>query len=113
MKKEETAPHKFESLSEAHRAFGLPKPKHPLISLLNGSNDAYSHKNMSKLPSSHVLTFYKISYKPKLSARIRYGQGHYDFEEGGLLFASPGQIIGGKSDEAAICSEFSLLIHPD
>jgi AraC-like DNA-binding protein len=59
------------------------------------------------------LSFYKISYKPKLSAKLKYGQRYYDFDEGGLLFAAPGQIIGGGNNEPPVCSEYTLLIHPD
>jgi hypothetical protein len=36
MKQEETH-HKFESLSDAHQAHGLPKPLHPLISLIDNT----------------------------------------------------------------------------
>ncbi len=113
MKKEENSPHKFESLSDAHRAFGLPKPKHPLISLIGSVN----FPGEVNLPSgSHVLNFYKISYKTKPSGRLKYGQHYYDFDEGGLLFASPGQIVGGTEDgsnNAGECSLYALLIHPD
>lgn len=110
MKKEENSPYKIESLADAHRAFGLPTPKHPLVSLINGAHDPVA---MNALPGSHVLGFYKLSYKPKLSGRLKYGQSYYDFDEGGLLFASPGQVIGSNHDDGAICSQYTLLIHPD
>ncbi len=110
MKKEENSPYKFESLSDVYRAFGLSKPKHPLISMINGANDQVE---LNRLPQNHVLSFYKISYKPKLSGKLKYGQSYYDFDEGGLLFASPGQVIGSNNNEASVCSEFTLLIHPD
>lgn len=111
MKKEEEIPYKFDSLTDAHRALGLPQPKHPLISLIN---NATTQVEFSRPSHSHVLKFYKISYRPKLSGRIKYGQGHYDFDEGGLLFAAPNQVIGGNSqDELRECSLYTLLIHPD
>jgi AraC family transcriptional regulator, transcriptional activator of pobA len=110
MKKEENSPQKIASLSEAHHAFGLPKPQHPLLSLINGSNTT---AELVRLPQYHVLGFYKISYKPKLNGKLKYGQSYYDFDEGGLLFASPGQIIGSNDNDASVCSEYTLLIHPD
>jgi len=98
------------SLTDAHRIFGFPKPKHPLISVINGTHTPI---DMEKFRANHVLGFYKISYKPKLTGRLKYGQSYYDFDEGGLLFASPGQIIGGNENDASVCSEYTLLIHPD
>lgn len=98
------------SLTDAHRALGIPAPKHPLISLINGLHT----RIMADIPSPHVLSYYKISYKPKFSGKLRYGQSYYDFDEGGLLFAAPGQVIGKHGDEEnAASSEFVLLIHPD
>lgn len=111
MKKEEQIPHKFASISDAHRAFGFPKPLHPLISVIDSSMQQIETPS---LPSTHVLNFYKIAYKPKLSSKLRYGQDYYDFDEGGLLFAAPNQIIGhGPGEELTGCSLYTLLIHPD
>lgn len=104
---------KFESLSEAHAAFGLPPPLHPLISIIQVGCRPVEE---TEWPESHVLSFYKISYKPRLSGRVRYGQDYYDFDEGGLLFASPNQILGNRPGEErhpADTALFSLLIHPD
>ncbi|ETZ21348.1 AraC family transcriptional regulator [Pedobacter sp. V48] len=109
MKKKENTPQKIASLIDAHRAFGLPKPKHPLVSLLNGP-----HSQMVVRPlQNHAIGFYKISYKPRLGGRLKYGQGYYDFDEGGLLFVSPGQVIGSEDDDDIVCSAYTLLIHPD
>ncbi|UOE49112.1 helix-turn-helix domain-containing protein [Mucilaginibacter sp. SMC90] len=111
MKREENSPLKFDSLSDVHRAFGLPKPLHPLISLIAGTDNQVIPRRPS---GSHVLSFYKISYRPKLSPRIKYGQDYYDFDEGGLLFASPNQVIGGNNEyHEGECALYTLLIHPD
>lgn len=101
----------MESLSEMHQAFGLPAPVHPLISLIDGATNRII---LGNLPYSHVLHFYKISYKPGLGGKLKYGQGYYDFDEGGLLFAAPNQVIGNHgNNDAEICSQYTLLIHPD
>ncbi|TGE03755.1 helix-turn-helix domain-containing protein [Hymenobacter fodinae] len=111
MKKQENAPLRFASLSDAHRALGLPKPSHPLISLVNSATAPAPGVRPEQF---HVLSFYKISYRPKLSGKLRYGQGYYDFDEGGLLFAAPNQIIGGAQEPGeGACSLYTLLIHPD
>lgn len=110
MSKVDSGPQKMVSLADAHREFGLLKPQHPLVSLINGS---YTQVDESKIPHHHVLGFYKIAYKPKLTGKLKYGQSYYDFDEGGLLFASPGQVVGSNDNDVSACSEYSLLIHPD
>jgi AraC-like DNA-binding protein len=111
MKKEGSAPLKFNSLSDIHRIFDLPKPLHPLISLIDNTKTPL---DLNKLGHSHVLSFYKIAYKSKTTGKLRYGQDYYDFDEDGLLFAAPNQIIGHETDNTTgDCSAFTLLIHPD
>ena len=109
MKKEENKQLKLDSLSDVHRIFGLPKPLHPLISLLDNTNNQI---DVGKLPASHGLNFYKISYKINLSGKIKCGQDYYDFNEGGLLFAAPNQLIGSHDDNGDHAG-YTLLIHPD
>ncbi|KIQ21141.1 AraC family transcriptional regulator [Flavobacterium sp. MEB061] len=110
MKKEDRNHLDFESITAVHRAFGLPAPKHPLISLLN----AQDLKGSSRPSGCHVLNFYKISFKTALSGKVRYGQGFYDFDEGGLLFASPNQVIGSDGDgDTEDLSFYTMLIHPN
>ncbi|WP_293311267.1 helix-turn-helix domain-containing protein [Pedobacter sp. UBA5917] len=109
MKKEERAPQKFDSISELHRALGLPKPLHPLLSLVNYADITTP---VAELPTLLLLSFYKISYKINLQGKIKYGQHHYDFEEGGISFVSPNQIIAAAEDEKDY-SGYTLLIHPD
>ncbi|RRA98118.1 helix-turn-helix domain-containing protein [Larkinella rosea] len=110
MNKVENSPKKVESLADAHLAFGLQKPQHPLVSLINGS---YTQVDESRISHHHVLGFYKIAYKPKLNGKLKYGQSYYDFDEGGLLFAAPGQVVGSHDNEVSACSDYTLLIHPD
>jgi AraC family transcriptional activator of pobA len=81
----------MESLSDMHRAFGLPAPAHPLISLVDGATNRVI---IGQVCPTSCTNFYKISYKPSLGGKLKYGQGYYDFDEGGLLFAAPNQIIG-------------------
>jgi len=108
MKKEENI-HRFVSLGEAHQVLGLPQPQHPLISFINNADDQIKVNTFTR---SHVLSFYKISYRTKLSGKLKYGQGYYDFDEGGLLFASPYQVIGSSDNHEDHCG-CTILIHPD
>jgi len=101
--------YRINSITEAHKLLHLPKPLHPLISLVDTSAITIDLRNM---PNPHVLPFYKISYRAKLSGKVRYGQGYYDFDEGGLLFAGPNQVIGSDDDNGDN-SGYTLLIHPE
>ena len=86
----------------------MPKPAHPLISLINGANNAGDE---SKMSGTYVLGFYKLSYRPRLSGKLQYGQHYYDFEEGGLLFASPNQFIGSNKNEDNIAAALIYTAH--
>jgi AraC family transcriptional activator of pobA len=109
MKKEVNIQYKFDSLSEVHRVLGLPKPLHPLISLVQNKDN---YIDVNKLPNSFVLNFYKISYKTNLNGKLKYGQNYYDFDEGGLMFVSPNQVTANV-DNNGDHSGYTLLIHPD
>jgi len=109
MKKEENIPYKFESLSDLHRVLGLPKPLHPLISLVENKDNEI---DSGKLPGSFISNFYKISYKKNLSGKLKYGQGYYDFDEGGLFFKAPNQV-SANSENNGDHTGFTLLFHPD
>jgi AraC-like DNA-binding protein len=96
------------SISDLTRILGLPKPVHPLIGYFdNGSLGV----DISRMPDSFLLDFYKISYKLNQTGRMGYGQGYYDFDEGGMVFTAPHQLI--RMPEEAVYNGFSLLIHPD
>jgi AraC-like DNA-binding protein len=92
-----------------HKALGLPKPLHPQISLVDYKNIATDTTDIAK---GMVLNFYKISFKTNFKGRIKYGQHYYDFDEGGLSFISPGQVIAEAEGEADY-GGYTLLIHPD
>ena len=109
MKKEESSPRRFNSLSDLHRVLGLPKPLHPMISVVdNMDNNIGSHK----ISYSFILDFYKISYSTHLSGKLKYGQHFYDFDEGGLFFISPTQVIAPYDDNGDHTG-YTLLVHPN
>lgn len=100
---------KLESISDMHRLFDLPKPVHPLISLVDSTK---AQIDLGKLPRPHILNFYKISYNPSAHGKLKYGQAYYDFDEGGLMFASPNQILS-TYDDSYEHGGYSLIIHSD
>jgi AraC family transcriptional activator of pobA len=108
MKKEDHLPRRFESLSDFHRVFGLPKPLHPMISFIDIKDIKIQPDELSDLL---ILDFYKIAYKTNVCGRAKYGQHHYDFGEGGLVFSAPNQIFESPGDTPS--AGFILLFHPD
>ena len=91
---------------------GLPKPDHPLISVIDlESIDQPPVNDFISL----VFDFYCISLKRHFNAKLRYGQQQYDFDEGIMFFMAPGQIFGIKIEEGLPLkrSGWMLLIHPD
>ncbi len=104
--------HRIKSISEYHRLRGLPKPQHPLISLIDFSTIQYSAENNH---IGWVLDFYSIALKKNFDAKVKYGQQEYDFDEGILFFISPNQVfsIEVKENEVSKLSGWMLLIHPD
>lgn len=100
---------RYHSISDIHHALGLPKPYHPLISLINNTDNQISD---IVIPDYAIHDFYKIKFITKLSGKIKYGQGYYDFDEGSMLFTAPNQIVGGSNDPTDH-SVYALLIHTD
>lgn len=104
----------FKTISEFHQFRGLPKPQHPLLSIVNVEEVKHLH---SDEPTNLVFDFYTIAVK-RVSAnlKVKYGQQPFDFNEGTLSFMAPAQTIrislAGKAEEIKQ-SGWVLLIHPD
>ncbi|MFC6101432.1 helix-turn-helix domain-containing protein [Olivibacter domesticus] len=109
MKNANNTTQKFNSISDLHKALGFPKPFHPLVSLVDYADIKMSADELLK---ALLLNFYKISYKKSFTGKIKYGQNFYDFDEGGLSFVSPNQVIQRAEDEKDY-SGYTLLFHPD
>ncbi|UKT65971.1 helix-turn-helix domain-containing protein [Pedobacter mucosus] len=102
--------HHIQSISQLVRELGLPAPLHPLIALIN-----YDNISVRALKKGQKLSidFYKISFKPALfKGQTKYGQGYYDFEEGGLAFLKPKQVVFSPED-AGSYQGYALYFHPD
>lgn len=99
----------FNSLSQLHKAMGQAAPSHSLISIMNYGEARFDAKDFEQ---GIILNFYKISFKTSFSGKLKYGQGFYDFEEGGMSFIAPGQLLK-MQDEEADYSGMTLHIHPD
>ncbi len=105
-------PFRIKTISEFHKLRGLPKPEHPLVSVLNLEKLVPHNAGET---GNVILDFYSISLKRCLNAKFRYGQQEYDFDEGTMFFIAPNQVFGIESggDRNYKQSGWMLLIHPD
>lgn len=97
------------SISELYKISGLPKPKHPLIGLIN--LDEVSNSS-SQEGVNLALNFYTVSLKNCEDGKMKYGQNYYDFDEGMLAFMEPGQVISSE-DGGTSATGWWLVFHPD
>jgi len=104
-------PIRIKTISEFHALRGLPKPQHPLITVVNIKDIEPSGEPVSV---TFVLDFYAISMKRGINIKYKYGQQQYDFDEGVMFFTAPGQVLGIEAGkEPVIQSGWVLLVHPD
>jgi AraC family transcriptional regulator, transcriptional activator of pobA len=105
-------PLRIKSISEYHQVMGLPKPEHPLVSVIN-------FESIKHQPGQEqmrvVFDFYSISLKRNFNGKVKYGQLEYDFDEGVMFFIAPGQVFGIEVEQASAPkpSGWLLLVHPD
>lgn len=103
---------RIKAISEFHHLRGLPKPEHPLVSIVD-------YAKIQRPPDigeiNWVNDFYHISIKRGINAKMRYGQQEYDFDEGVMFFISPNQVfrIEAEPNPTTPPSGWMLLIHPD
>ncbi len=98
------------SISDLHKLMGLPKPLHPLVSLIN--MDEVKQSNHAE-PIMFVLNFYGISLKKNLNSKLKYGQHYYDFAEGVLAMTAPSQVLSVSDAENYKVSGWWLVFHID
>lgn len=84
------------SVADISAVFGLDKPKHPLITLLDTQKLAYGEETVGKRFSSDL---YCVALKDS-SCGIDYGRNSYDFDDGVLIFTAPKQVITVKKPQA-------------
>ncbi len=109
MKKPGPKPYMVNSISELHRIFSLPKPEHPLISVIDLKK---THSIASEMSDRIVFNFYSVWLEKDANTRLKYGQQYFDFEEGSMIFIAPGQVLSTYSHSYSP-SGLGLVFHPD
>lgn len=103
------------SISRFHQLLSLPEPLHPLISVIHVEDIRMVDE---KAFESFATSFYSISLKRDVQAKMKYGQQHYDFDKGVMSFTAPKQLQSHEaSDKDHAPPEsahgYVLLFHPD
>ena len=110
MKKIANIPYIFNSISELHRVLQLPKPQHPLVSVINLAEiTCFSEEELQSV----VYNFYSICIKKGFEGKMKYGQNYYDFDEGIMTFFSPGQVVSAEIVACMKLNGWWLVVHPD
>lgn len=116
------SPRHIRTITEYHRLMELPKPEHPLISVVRFEDikarpgEARPGEARPAVASKSISHhFYTIALKKNVNSKLKYGQQEFDFDEGVMVFMSPRQVL---SIESATEEDFKhtgwlLLIHPD
>ncbi|AKD55192.1 helix-turn-helix domain-containing protein [Spirosoma radiotolerans] len=102
--------HQLDTIAAYHQLAGLPKPAHPLISVVRFED---VKPQRTDKPKSIVNNFYSIALKWNFNGRMKYGQQAYDFDEGVMVFLAPGQVLTVAANESHEHTGWLLMIHPD
>ena len=102
----------FKTLSAYFDYIELPRPEHPMLSVLSAKGDSF-------LPcpkkSSPPITndCYSISLKKIVKGNLNYGRTKYDFTNGLLIFIAPRQVMQWNSTAVFKQKGFSINFHED
>ncbi|MBO9204821.1 helix-turn-helix transcriptional regulator [Niastella sp. MAH-29] len=70
------------------------------------------NRNSPKGEHKLLIDFYKVSFKKDFKGEVKYGQGYYDFEAGGLAFLAPNQLLTTSGGESCY-DGYTLYFHSD
>lgn len=105
------SPIRIKTISQFHTLRGLPKPKHPLISVINFEDMVVALESGRQ---SLIFDFYMISVKRDMNHKYRYGQQDYDFDEGVMFCMAPNQILSViREEHGKNPTGWMMMIHPD
>src|SRR5690606_27011068 len=102
--------YRIKSIREIHELLKLPKPKHPLISVIDFSMiQCFDNEQLEAVS----YAFYCIALKKNFKGKMRYGQKHYDFDDGVMSFFAPNQVVITEIRDDWDLEGLWLVIHPD
>jgi AraC-like DNA-binding protein len=102
----------FKTLSAYFDYIRLPRPEHPMLSVLfaKGENFLPCPKESSPPITNDC---YSISLKKIVKGNLKYGRTKYDFTNGALIFLAPRQVMQWDSSVIFEQKGFSINFHED
>jgi AraC family transcriptional regulator, transcriptional activator of pobA len=97
---------KFETISQ-YNTFNRNETLHPLVSVVDLSKAA--PRQMRRMSYG----FYVVFLKEIKCGDLKYGISNYDYEEGTLVFLSPGQVIGSHGEDYYQPQGLALVFQAD
>jgi len=113
--KKSTTINEINSVSQFHQLCGLPKPFHPLVSVVNLEDFKWNEANKD-FWKHYTDNLYTVSLKRDVTSKVHYGQTHYDFDDGVLMVTAPKQIFSLEDTENMGNVKLvghKLMFHPD
>ncbi len=99
----------FKNLHDYHEYLGLPKPEHPLISVVAIKAGTTCVNDQVEISTD----FYGVSLKHIFEGEIHYGRTKYDFKNGSLICTAPRQVIKISKKVKVRADAKMVLIHED
>jgi AraC-like DNA-binding protein len=81
---------------------------HPLVTVVN-----FAHAK-PLAAGTYNFGLYAIYLKELKCGELKYGRGHYDYQEGTLVCTAPGQVVGVPEPDLSVTPKgWAVLFHPD
>ncbi|MEL7119705.1 MAG: helix-turn-helix transcriptional regulator [Bacteroidota bacterium] len=106
----------IKSIAEVYSFFKTEKPPHPLITVIR----KWLKADLDASSITFTSDLYYMALKRDISGSFKYGRSAYDYQEGSMVFISPGQVAtfsNLKTDSNISTDEdghgWAILFHPD
>lgn len=101
--------YRIESVNDYSKQNGI-ETLHPLVSVMDFSKTEATYSDHTHF----YYGVYAIYLKEYDCGELRYGRNKYDYQEGSLVFISPGQVLELiRNTKAPTRKGWALLFHPD
>ena len=100
----------IKTVAEYNKMIDVKTP-HPLVNVVDFST--LKPQDKSAVSGTYTFGFYTVSIKYGKNCELKYGRNLYDYQDGTLVFMSPGQVMSVEQKEEFQPEGFALVFHPD